>query len=147
MASENLGSLFGTKMPGYEDAADIQAALKIFLYGTTDSAVVDTTDPTLLQPVSLAKHFQDLQDEITAINNRGAGSIFSATEPTTPQDGFIWVDSTAVTPVYSSNIFYQNDQPSGSIAAGSLWIDQDSSPLTMYVYDVSLGWREIGGTA
>jgi hypothetical protein len=27
---------------------------------------------------------------------------------------------------------------------GLLWVDKDSSPLKMYVYDTTLGWREIG---
>jgi hypothetical protein len=147
MASENLGNLYGTKMPGYDDAADIQAALKIFLYGTTDSAVVDATDPSLLLDVSMAKHLRSLQVAIDEINARGAGSVYSATEPASPQDGYIWVNSSETTPVYNGNIFYQDTQPTGSVLEGSLWVDKDSSPLIMYVFDAVAGWREIGGVS
>ena len=35
MASENIGNLYPSKIPGYEDAADIQAALRLYHYGST----------------------------------------------------------------------------------------------------------------
>ena len=143
MAAEDIGSLYNTKIPGYEDAADIQAALKLFLYGSTayDTA---NTDPLQLPNPSLARHLQDLADNITLLEDQGVGSAFVATEPTSPPDGFIWVDSDASIPVISGNIFYQADAPTGTIVEGSIWTDSDSSPLTMYVYDTSLGWREVG---
>lgn len=143
MAAEDIGSLYNTKMPGYEDAADIQAALKLFLYGSTayDTA---NTDPTQLPNPSLARHLQDLADAITTLEDQGLGSLYTATEPTSPQDGLIWVDADASVPIVSGNIFYQADAPTGTIAEGSIWTDSDSSPLTMYVYDTSLGWREVG---
>jgi hypothetical protein len=143
MAAEDIGSLYNTKMPGYEDAADIQAALKLFLYGSTayDTA---NTDPTQLPNPSLARHLQDLSDAITTLEDQGLGSLYTATEPTSPQDGLIWVDADASVPIVSGNIFYQADAPTGTIADGSIWTDSDSSPLTMYVYDISLGWREVG---
>ena len=143
MAAEDIGSLYNTKMPGYEDAADIQAALKLFLYGSTayDTA---NTDPTQLPNPSLARHLQDLSDAITTLEDQGLGSLYTATEPTSPQDGLIWVDADASVPIISGNIFYQADAPTGTIAEGSIWTDSDSSPLTMYVYDTSLGWREVG---
>lgn len=143
MAAEDIGSLYNTKMPGYEDAADIQAALKLFLYGSTayDTA---NTDPTQLPNPSLARHLQDLSDAITTLEDQGLGSLYTATEPTSPQDGLIWVDADASVPIVSGNIFYQADAPTGTIAEGSIWTDSDSSPLTMYVYDISLGWREVG---
>ena len=143
MAAEDIGSLYNTKMPGYEDAADIQAALKLFLYGST--AYDETnTDPTQLPNPSLARHLQDLSDAITTLEDQGLGSLYTATEPVSPQDGLIWVDSDASVPIVSGNIFYQADAPTGTIAEGSIWTDSDSSPLTMYVYDNSLGWREVG---
>ena len=54
MAVENIGGLYNTKQPGYDDAADIQAALKAFLYG---SYTYDTTstDPTQLPNPSLVE--------------------------------------------------------------------------------------------
>lgn len=111
MAAEDIGSLYNTKMPGYEDAADIQAALKLFLYGST-SYDETNTDPTQLPNPSLARHLQDLSDSITSLESQGVGSIYSATEPSSPADGFIWVDSDAVSTPFSSGnstyIDYQN---------------------------------------
>ena len=111
MAAEDIGSLYNTKMPGYEDAADIQAALTLFLYGST-SYDATNTDPTQLPNPSLARHLQDLADSIATIDERGVGSSYTPTEPTSPEDGFIWVDSNAVpTSISSGNsvyIDYQN---------------------------------------
>lgn len=143
MAAEDIGSLYNTKMPGYEDAADIQAALTLFLYGSTAYDTTNT-DPTQLPNPSLARHLQDLADSIATIDERGVGSSYTSTEPTSPEDGFIWVDSSASPAVMSGNIFYQTTAPTGTIAEGSIWTDSDSSPLTMYVYDSTLGWREVG---
>ena len=143
MAAEDIGSLYNTKVPGYEDAADIQAAFKLFLYGSS-SYDETNTDPTQLPNPSLARHLQDLADNITALQDQGIGSVYSATEPTSPTDGLIWVDSDASPVIASGNIFYQTDAPTGTIAEGSIWTDSDSSPLTMYVYDGTLGWREVG---
>jgi hypothetical protein len=40
---------------------------------------------------------------------------------------------------------YQSTTPTGTIAEGSLWVDKGSDPLTMYVYDGIVGWKQIGG--
>lgn len=110
MAAEDIGSLYNTKVPGYEDAADIQAAFKLFLYGSS-SYDETNTDPTQLPNPSLARHLQDLADNITALDERGIGSIYSATEPTSPVDGLIWVDSDAVpTNISSGNSVYVDYQ-------------------------------------
>lgn len=143
MAAEDLGALFNTKMPGYDDAADIQAALKLFLYGSA-TYNSENTDPDLLPTPSLAKHLQTLTENISELDDRGVGSVYASEEPTAPTDGFVWVDSDATMPVISSNIFYQATEPTGTIAQGSIWTDSDSTPLTMYVYDSVLGWREVG---
>ena len=67
MAAENIDStqngtgLFNTKIPGLGDAADIQAALRLYHYGsyTYDGSL--TTPETLVNP-SIAKHLQNLVD-------------------------------------------------------------------------------------
>ena len=71
MAEENIDNtvdgsgLFNTKIPGLGDAADIQAALRLYHYGsyTYDGANTDTG--FLLTP-SIAKHLQNLVDTDTA---------------------------------------------------------------------------------
>ena len=93
MAAKDIGSLYNTKIPGYEDSADIQAALKLFLYGSTTYDTTNT-DPLQLPNPSLARHLKNLQDGIDTLSDKGIGSTYSATEPTSPDDGFIWMDST-----------------------------------------------------
>ena len=73
MAEENIDNtvsgsgLFNTKIPGLSDAADIQAALRLYHYGsyTYDGA---NTDTGLLLNPSIAKHLQNLVDADTATN-------------------------------------------------------------------------------
>jgi hypothetical protein len=78
VAEENIDNtvtgsgLFNTKIPGLSDAADIQAALRLYHYGsyTYDGA---NTNPTLLPNPSIAKHLQTLVDADAAeVVNRNA---------------------------------------------------------------------------
>jgi hypothetical protein len=143
MASENIGSLFNTKMPGYEDAADIQAALRLYHYGDS-SYDPENTDPLLLPSPSMARHLQILTDNITDLQNVGPGSVFSASEPTSPSNGFIWVDSTEDSPI-SQNVFYQDEAPTTNLQNGMLWIDKDSVNVSLNVYDSdTASWVEVG---
>ena len=145
MASENIGSLYPTKMPGYDDAADIQAALRLYHYGS-ESYDPSNTNPSQIQPSSIAGHLKSIEDDVTALDARGIGSDYVSSEPEDPIDGYIWVDSDALLSTNYSipSVIYQNSEPSENLSSGMLWVDKDSSPLTMYVYDEDLGWREIG---
>jgi beta-lactam-binding protein with PASTA domain len=78
VAEENIDNtvggtgLFNTKIPGLSDAADIQAALRLYHYGTYtyDGA---NTNPAILPVPSIAKHLQNLVDADAAeIVNRNA---------------------------------------------------------------------------
>ena len=78
MAEENIDNtvggtgLFNTKIPGLSDAADIQAALRLYHYGTYtyDGA---NTNPAILPVPSMAKHLQTLVDADAAeVVNRNA---------------------------------------------------------------------------
>jgi hypothetical protein len=66
MAVESIGTLVPTKIPGYADAADIQAALRAYHYG---SYTFDTSesDPAELINPSIAYTITNLQTQITAI--------------------------------------------------------------------------------
>ena len=144
MAVENIGGLYNTKQPGYEDAADIQAALKAFLYG---SYTYDTTstDPTQLPNPSLARHLQDLRDDVTFLENQGIGSDYLTLAQiaaiASPTDGYIAMASDsnggAVESLYAS-AFYTNEAPTTDIVDGVLWVDKDSAALDTYVYDSTL---------
>jgi hypothetical protein len=62
--SENIGAIYNTQIPAYEDSADIKAALKLYHYG-------QTSEPATINDVpaeSIAGHLIDLQDQIDAIS-------------------------------------------------------------------------------
>ena len=144
MAVEDIGGLYNTKQPGYDDTADIQAALKAFLYG---SYTYDTTstDPTQLPNPSLAKHLQGLSDRLTDQETLGIGSdyltIAQIAALASPEDGYIAMASDsnggAVESLYAS-AFYTNEAPTTDIVDGVLWVDKDSESLDTYVYDSTL---------
>ena len=63
--SENIGSIYTTQIPQYEDSADIKAALKLYHYG-------QASEPATLEDVpaeSIAGYLIDLQGQIDALGN------------------------------------------------------------------------------
>ena len=143
MASENIGPIYTTQIPGYEDAADIQAALRLYHYGTT-------TEPALTDPIesnSIAGHLGALDERINDLEVDPARSKMSNTEPTGEYivNGYIWVDGDSVTgnaPTYGTAT-YSATAPNTSLVVGALWVDSDSSPLKIHVWSGS-EWRVIG---
>lgn len=144
MAVEDIGSLWNTKQPGYEDAADIQAALKAFLYGSYDYDPTNTNPANIPNP-SLAKHLQGLSDRLTDQETLGIGSDYLTLAEiaaiVSPEDGYIAMASDsnggAVESLYAS-AFYTNEAPTTDIVDGVLWVDKDSESLDTYVYDSTL---------
>lgn len=146
MASENIGALYPTKIPGYDDAADIQAALRLYHYGS-ETYNPDNTDENEIPLSSIAGHLQAIEEDVAALFDIGIGSEFVAEEPSEATNGFIWVDSDgSFAENYSApSALYQNEQPTTGLFNGLLWVDKDSSPLKMYVYDsTDEEWKEIG---
>lgn len=142
MASEDIGTIYKTQIPGYEDPADIKAALKLYHYGTTNTI----TQESEIIPNSVVGHIKALDVRVDTLESSGVGSAYSSTEPTSPQNGFIWVDSnTSVGNLSGTVASYQNTAPVTGLVDGLIWVDKDSSPLTMYVYDVATTtWKAIG---
>ena len=144
----NGTGIFSTKVPGYDEVADIKAALKLFLYGNPlfDPTASDAATAIKTAGPSIAKHLQIMKDEIAALESLGFASV-SATMPTDPVNGYIWVDSDQSqtnTPLVQGAIL-QDSQPTTDLVDGLIWVDKNSSPLTMYVYDADASsWREIG---
>lgn len=95
MASESIGSVYPTQIPGYDDAADIQAALKLYHYGST---TVPANEGALVAN-SVAGHLKSLDTRLDSVELTGVGSEFSSSEPDSPADGFIWVDSESTVPI------------------------------------------------
>jgi hypothetical protein len=140
MASEDIGKLFKTQIPGFEDAADIQAALKLYHYGST-SYNPNNEDPSGLLSNSVAGHFQTLKDRLDSLNveelkllglgenlntktqegrysqnsNADARSLNSVNYPTI--NGLAYAGILSV--IVGENIIYQTYQTSG-VPSGSL---------------------------
>jgi len=68
MAVESIGVLVPTKIPGYADAADIQAALRAYHYGSYTFDTAETNPANLINP-SIAYTITNLQTQITAITS------------------------------------------------------------------------------
>jgi hypothetical protein len=76
MAAESIGNLVPTKIPGYADAADIQAALRLYHYGDYTYTPSNANTANLVNP-SIAYTINNLQSQITAID---VGSTLKATD-------------------------------------------------------------------
>ena len=68
MAVESIGTLVPTKIPGYADAADIQAALRAYHYGSYTFDTAESNSANLINP-SMAYSITNLQTQITNIAN------------------------------------------------------------------------------
>jgi hypothetical protein len=75
MAAESIGSLVPTKIPGLSDQADIQAALRVYHYGSYTFDTAETVAANLVNP-SIAYTINNLQTQITALTG---GTAISST--------------------------------------------------------------------
>lgn len=143
MAVESIGALYPTKIPGYADAADIQAALRAYHYGSYSYNTANTS-PASLEAGSIAKFLYDIETDITALENRPAsGGEVDTTAPAavdfTPAeipDGFVWVDedgSLGGVPIGATAVF-TNSVPTTSLTTGTLWVDKDASGVVANPY-------------
>ena len=92
MAVESIGTLVPTKIPGYTDAADIQAALRAYHYGSYTFDTAETNAANLINP-SIAYTINSLQDQIDNVDISSAvadsdfnakGDLLSASANDTP---------------------------------------------------------------
>jgi hypothetical protein len=136
MAVESIGALYPTKIPGYADAADIQAALRAYHYGSYSYNTANTS-PASLEAGSIAKTLYDIEQDIVALENRPAsGGEVDTSAPAagdfTPAeipDGFVWVDedgSLGGAPIGATAVF-TNSVPTTSITTGTVWVDKDAT--------------------
>jgi len=73
MASESIGTLYSTKIPGYADNADIQAAFKLYHYGSLQYDTTNSNIANLVSP-SIAYTLNDLQVQIDDLDPAGSVS-------------------------------------------------------------------------
>lgn len=139
MATESIGTLIPTAIPGYSDAADIQAALRAYHYGSYSYDPANTSPSSLVSP-SMAKTIYDIQQDIVVLENRpSSGGDVSTTAPvpgdfTPPEipNGYIWVDqdgSLGGQPVSATSVF-TNTPPTSSLSTGVIWVDKDPTTIT-----------------
>jgi hypothetical protein len=135
---------YNTKIPSLGDNANIQQALRMYHYGTDGSVPDDSGNPVSAD--SVAGYLKGIQTQIDALDY---GSTYSISEPEGKETGFIWVDSDSSAPIFNSGVVaianYQNTAPTAGLVDGMLWVDKDSTPLKLYVYDAgTTSWKEIG---
>jgi hypothetical protein len=138
MAVESIGALYPTKIPGYADAADIQAALRAYHYGSYTYDTANTSSGSLVAN-SMAKFLFDIETDIAALENRpSSGGEVDTTAPAAVDfipaeipDGFIWVDqdgSLGGAPIGATAVF-TNSAPTTSITTGTVWVDKDATAV------------------
>jgi hypothetical protein len=100
VAVESIGVLVPTKIPGYADAADIQAALRAYHYGSYTFDVNESNAANLINP-SIAYTINNLQSQITTLGDdyvdedvlTAKGSLISATAASTPSELTVGTDN------------------------------------------------------
>jgi hypothetical protein len=81
MASESIGAIYPTEIPGYADNADIQAAFRLYHYGSTTYNTANSNTAELESP-SIAFHLNALQEQITTLRSPREVAAISATAAT-----------------------------------------------------------------
>ena len=139
MAAESIGVLIPTAIPGYADAADIQAALRVYHYGEYAYNPANTSPGSLVTP-SMAKTIYDIQQDIVDLENRpSSGGDVANTAPVpgdfTPAEipnGYIWVDQDGTIggqPISATSVF-TNSVPTSDLSTGVIWVDKDPTEIT-----------------
>ena len=139
MAVESIGALYPTKIPGLADAADIQAALRAYHYGSYTYSTANTS-PGSLEANSIAKFLYDIEQDIATLEARpSSGGNAQNTQPAPADfspadvpDGYIWVDADGTlggVPTGATAVF-TNSAPTTSLTTGTIWVDKDATAIT-----------------
>ena len=95
MAVENIDGTvagngpFNVSIPGLTADADIQQALRVYHYGSTQPPA----NLAAVSAKSVAGYFKSISDRVQIVESAGIGSSYSQTEPASPPNGFLWVDA------------------------------------------------------
>jgi hypothetical protein len=139
--AQDIGYLYKTSIPELTENADIQAALRLYHYGTPYDP--DNQLESGINPNSIAGMLKTLSARVTNVEDSGVGSLYSSTEPESPADGFIWMDADDSLGAMPGLIAaYQTSAPSNPVT-GTLWVDStDTNALSLKVYDGTT-WKVI----
>lgn len=129
MASESIGSIYPTQIPGYADNADIQAAFRLYHYGSTAYNTANTNTASLVNP-SVAYTLNSLQTQITTLTSPRETAAISATAAT----GTVHLNvSTASVHIYTANAtanYVLNVRGNASTTLNSLMAVGESITMT-----------------
>ena len=129
MASESIGSIYPTEIPGYADNADIQAAFRLYHYGSTAYNTANTNTASL-ESSSIAFHLNELQKNIDTLTSPRETAAISATAAT----GTVHLNvSTASVHIYTSNStanYTLNIRGTSSVTLNSLMAIGESITVT-----------------
>ena len=129
MASESIGSIYPTEIPGYADNADIQAAFRLYHYGSTTYNTANT-NTGILETNSIAYALNNLQKQITTLVSPREKAAISATAAT----GTVHLDaSTASVHIYTANAtanYVLNVRGNASTTLNSLMAVGESITMT-----------------
>lgn len=142
-SSGSSEQLFDTEIPDLSDNANIQEALRMYHYGNADASIPSTNSQI---SGGIANYIKTTYAGLSQLQQQGIGSAYSSSLPSSVPNGYVWVNSSSSAPQsFSTKIVYQPSAPTSDLFDGMVWIDKDSTPLTMYVYDAdSSTWKAIG---
>ena len=127
--SESIGAIYPTLIPGYADNADVQAAFRLYHYGSTAYNTANTNTANLVNP-SVAYTLNSLQTQITTLTSPRETAAISATAAT----GTVHLDvSTASVHIYTSNStanYTLNIRGTSSVTLNSLMAVGESITVT-----------------
>ena len=73
MASESIGAIYPTQIPGYADNADIQEAFRLYHYGSSAYSTANSNTANLVNP-SIAYTLNSIQTQVTNLDASGSVS-------------------------------------------------------------------------
>ena len=127
--SESIGAIYPTLIPGYADNADVQAAFRLYHYGSTAYNTANT-NTAILETNSIAYALNRLQTQITTLTSPRETAAISATAAT----GTVHLDvSTASVHIYTSNStanYTLNIRGTSSVTLNSLMAVGESITVT-----------------
>jgi hypothetical protein len=140
MAIEDIGALVPTKVPGYADDADIQAALRIYHYGS-DTFDINSTNSALLPSASIAKRIIDIQSNSSSLQSSLSTTLSSTTFNAKGELLTASADNTlsVLSPGANGRVLSANS----SVANGLEWIEFPSSFSTITANTINVSGNVI----
>ena len=127
--SESIGAIYPTEIPGYADNADVQAAFRLYHYGSAAYSTANSNTANLVNP-SIAYTLNNLQTQITTLTSPRETAAISATAAT----GTVHLNvSTASVHIYTSNStanYTLNIRGTSSVTLNSLMAIGESITVT-----------------